>query len=325
MIDTAYGFSPEIAMLLPEANLAAGHIPMAELLKIEEALSATPGSILFSGPSGGAFTAAAAAAIFSSHVEYHGSSGKQAALFGKAAREAGFKVINSPVSDAPAGRFISFIPERIGPYANPGAALLFTGEHMPVLKQGDLPFFEGFLLSRLRENLSVSCGTCAVDLASPGAAVKLHDILDRISHDNRLILFGNRSESEHFFQTPLENVHDVGTPMRKALRSFCSGGNIFLLKMGADGAWLFQADHTGLRGIYIPPVPVREIHSVNAGDMFAGAYLGGIASGLSPENAAAAAAEAGAAAVSRPGNRLSKETILHVRSMLKGNRHAGGY
>ncbi len=314
MIDSVYDYTDVTVSFLPDFPHGAGHFPMDEIVKMEGALSGAPELLRFSGPSGGAFTAASVAALFACRVEYHGSSGDRSALFRAAAEEAGFGFFDAAGSKASSGRFISFIPDRIGPFAHPGASLHFTAEHVPRLEERDLPFFEGFLLSRLPADMPISSGFCAVDLASPRAAVLLHDSLNHISLSSRLILFGNRTESEHFFQNELEDVHDVGSSMREALRNFCGTGNSYILKMGKDGAWLFRKSDAGLRETYIPPVPSEQVHSVNAGDMFAGAFLGSIASGFPPETAAALAAAAGADAVSRPGNRLSPETVSYLRS-----------
>lgn len=315
-LDTEPGRPP----LPPRRPGSGSHVSPGELQAYLDLLRARPELILFEGASGGAFTAASCAAIFCGGVKYIGSAGSAAALFSRAAREAGFLFEDPVASGVSAGRFISFFPEGPSPVANPGAAALLDPSRLPLFRPGELPFFEGFLLSRWNGRVHAESGTCAVDLGSPYSAGRLHDTIELLSEKNHLYLFGNAGEIEIFFQAPLGNPEEPSTGLREAARRFCGRGNTLLLKMGAGGAWMFRQEEGGVRERYYPPAEAQQVHAVNAGDMFAGAFIGAISTGLPPERAASVAAEAGAAAVSVIGNRLTPLQAERLRELISLER-----
>jgi hypothetical protein len=305
MIDVVARAFPS-GISLPDG--ASRHLPMEELKLIEEALNRQE-TLLFRGPSGGAYSAAAAAAIYHSKVTLIGSAGSDGEYFRKGAAMGKFRFFDPVAAEResghkalPAGRFISFTEGKTGPFANPSAALSFRQNHVPPISKRDIPFFEGFLLSRLPASLTVGSSLCAVDLSAPFIAERLHDHIVSLEKKSRLILFGNIEESEHFFDVDFGSGRQPGSALRKAIDTFCKRGHRYLLKMGAQGAWMFQREEEKLEERYIPPLSAKEIHPVNTGDAFAGAFLGSIAAEHSLQEALEAAAYAGAAVASVIGN-----------------------
>jgi|GEM_PF-7065570 len=284
------------------------HLPMEEVKVIEEALD-LQGTLLFRGPAGGAYSAAAAAAVYHSKVTMIGSAGSDGEYFRQGAAMGKFRFFDPVASEMElgdqalsAGRFISFTEDKTGPFANPSAALSFRQCHIPPISKQDIPFFEGFLLSRFPATFTVASPLCAVDLSAPFIADRLHDHIDSLEKNSRLILFGNIEESEHFFDVDFGFGRQPGSALRKAIDTFCRRGHCYLLKMGTQGAWMFQWEGEKLEERYIPPLSVKGIHPVNTGDAFAGAFLGSIAAEHSLPEALKAAAYAGAAVASVIGN-----------------------
>lgn len=118
--------------------------------------------------------------------------------------------------------------------------------------------------------------------------------LDEFLHAGVEILFCNQEEAELY--TGLEGIE----PAMEKLLDFAQQ---VVITRGKHGALIGTRE----RRIQIPGFPVIAIDTNGAGDMFAGAYLYGIAQGMPPGQAGTLASRAAAEVVGHYGPRLSQD------------------
>jgi 5-dehydro-2-deoxygluconokinase len=122
------------------------------------------------------------------------------------------------------------------------------------------------------------------------------------------IVIGNRTECEVA----------VGTddPDAAADRLLAYGVEVAIIKLGADG--VFVADRSGLR-VRVPPVPVKVVSGVGAGDAFGGALCHGLLSGWDLTTCVQAGSAAGAIVASRLMCADDMPTLPEIRDLLRGH------
>jgi 5-dehydro-2-deoxygluconokinase len=118
---------------------------------------------------------------------------------------------------------------------------------------------------------------------SPDAArAALEPILDQVT-----VVVGNRAE--------VEVAVGTADPDAAADRLLERGAALALVKKGGEGVLVATADGRST----VPPVPVRVVNGLGAGDAFGGALCHGLLAGWQPDRIAAYANAAGAIVASR--------------------------
>jgi 5-dehydro-2-deoxygluconokinase len=130
--------------------------------------------------------------------------------------------------------------------------------------------------------------------------------------DHATIAIGNREECRIA----------VGTadPHEAADRLLARGVSIAFVKMGGDG--VLVATTQGERHV-VPPVPVRVVCGLGAGDAFGGAICHGLLSGWSPRTCAEYGNAAGALVASRLMCADDMPTASEIDDLLEAQRVAG--
>lgn len=105
------------------------------------------------------------------------------------------------------------------------------------------------------------------------------------------LIFANRTEVLSFTQLSDEE---------EAFRAYSALAPGAVMTRGSEGAWCSQGDEVKK----VPGLPVKAIDETGAGDMFAGAYLYGISSGLGVEQSGHLACYLASKVVSQLGPRL---------------------
>ncbi|MFA6238427.1 MAG: adenosine kinase [Bacteriovorax sp.] len=115
------------------------------------------------------------------------------------------------------------------------------------------------------------------------------------------LLFCNEAEAYTFTKT--NNVQDAASALKKVAKTFS-------ITLGAKGAFVFD----GHKEIYVVTTPVEAVDTNGAGDLFAGAFLYAINSGISFPEAAKLGCTASSLLVTQFGARLQKEQVLEIKS-----------
>jgi len=131
----------------------------------------------------------------------------------------------------------------------------------------------------------------SITLSDPAMVQFFRGGLEEMIGNGVDLLFANEIEARTW--TNKENI-------TAAVKDLSALARVVVVTRGAKGALVFDGKHT----IDIAPVPVKAVDSNGAGDMFAGAFLYGIASGRDHANAGRLASHASAATVSVFGPRL---------------------
>jgi len=286
-----------------------GHYPMEMILSFEAVLPRAS----FKGASGGAFTAAATAAATCSKVSYYGSCGRDFGLFKNVADQNSFAITDPVGNDTePAGRCLLFLDSEgratAGPFVNRGAASLFSSEMMPKTTRTCLPFIEGYLLSNWQQLPEFAADSCAIDLSSVFVIPALLPMIEALKQRKNLIVFANQDEAEMLLDAELGNAGVPSPQFHHNAVSFCEGGHVLVVKAAANGAVVYNSASGGENATWVPPVRVPDsqvVDTSNAGDCFAGAFLGCLAQGYDLNTAASRGARAGAECVTRYGNGFS--------------------
>jgi sugar/nucleoside kinase (ribokinase family) len=113
-------------------------------------------------------------------------------------------------------------------------------------------------------------------------------------------IFANESEALTMAKT--ESIDEAIAVLKPLAKRFA-------ITLGSKGSLIFE----GTEIIQIPPVPVRAIDTVGAGDMYAGAFLYGLTHGMSYGEAGKLASQAAARIVTTYGPRLSKEETQSLK------------
>lgn len=177
------------------------------------------------------------------------------------------------------------------------------------IKNASYLFMEGFLVSsptgleamkeakRIAQENNVKV---SLTFSDPSMVKYFGDQMKEIVGDGVDLLFCNIHEAELF--AGVEGMEAAKEAIRKVAREF-------VITKGKDGAVVFD----GTTYHEIAPFPTKAVDATGAGDMFAGAFLYGITSGQSHEEAGKLASAASSAVVSKFGPRLSKN---HVKDVL---------
>lgn len=115
------------------------------------------------------------------------------------------------------------------------------------------------------------------------------------------LLFCNESEAYAFTKT--NNVADAAEALKKIAKTFS-------ITLGPKGAFVFD----GEKEIYVVTTSVEAVDTNGAGDLFAGAFLYAINSGISYPEAAKLGCMASSLLVTQFGARLHKEQVLEIKS-----------
>ncbi len=115
------------------------------------------------------------------------------------------------------------------------------------------------------------------------------------------LLFCN--ESEAYAYTKTNTVAEAATALKKIAKSFA-------ITLGPKGAFLFD----GEKEIYVVTTPVEAVDTNGAGDLFAGAFLYAINSGIAFPEAAKLGCMASSLLVTQFGARLRREQAIEVKS-----------
>ncbi len=100
--------------------------------------------------------------------------------------------------------------------------------------------------------------------------------------------------------------------LNQAVEYFKTLAHSFVITLGADGALVWD----GSELIEIPPVRVKAVDTVGAGDMFAGAFLYGLTQGFDHRRAGRLAAAASAKLVTQFGPRMPAEETRAILQMI---------
>jgi sugar/nucleoside kinase (ribokinase family) len=117
------------------------------------------------------------------------------------------------------------------------------------------------------------------------------------------LLFANQEEAKLFI-----GVNDADVAFER-LKSFAKK---FVMTKSAKGAVVWD----GQNAITIAPHEIKALDSTGAGDMFAGAFLYGITSGMSYEEAGKLASLASSRVVAQFGPRLANEEVQKLKSVI---------
>lgn len=115
------------------------------------------------------------------------------------------------------------------------------------------------------------------------------------------LLFCNEAEAYAFTNT--NNVPEAAKALKKIAKSFS-------ITLGSKGAFVFD----GEKEIYVVTTPVEAIDTNGAGDLFAGAFLYAINSGISFPEAAKLGCTASSLLVTQFGARLHKEQVQGIKA-----------
>lgn len=172
--------------------------------------------------------------------------------------------------------------------------------HQDALKNSKYLYMEGYLVSS-----PVACKACveakniaqahgvltAITLSDPGMVQFFRGGLEEMIGDGVDLLFANQVEALSW--TGEETIEAAAAALKSIAKTF-------VITLGSKGALLFDGDNY----IKIAPHQITAVDSNGAGDMFAGAFLYGISTGLDFETAGKLASLSAAAIVSQFGPRL---------------------
>jgi sugar/nucleoside kinase (ribokinase family) len=114
------------------------------------------------------------------------------------------------------------------------------------------------------------------------------------------LLFCNESEAYAFTKT--KTVLEAAAVLKKIAKTFA-------ITLGPKGAFLFD----GEKEVYVVTIPVEAVDTNGAGDLFAGAFLYAINSGISYPEAAKLGCMASSQLVTQFGARLRREQVLEIK------------
>ena len=147
-------------------------------------------------------------------------------------------------------------------------------------------------------------GKTALTLSDPNMVRFFRDALEAMIGDGVDLLFANQDEAMALAQT--DELAEAIQAMKRIAHSFA-------ITRGKDGAILFD----GIGLIEIEPHRVEAIDTLGAGDLFAGAFLYGLAQGMSFQQAGDLASLASARIVTQYGPRLRPEQTRAVLAEFK--------
>ncbi|WP_101758076.1 adenosine kinase [Oceanicoccus sp. KOV_DT_Chl] len=134
----------------------------------------------------------------------------------------------------------------------------------------------------------------AISLSDPGMVQFFKAGLQQMIGNGVDLLFCNKDEAMGWAEA--DNIEDAIVAIKNIAKTFA-------ITLGAEGAVVFDGEQL----IDIDPVATKAVDTNGAGDMFAGAFLYGISSGMSFQQAGALASKASAQVVAAYGPRLSIE------------------
>jgi sugar/nucleoside kinase (ribokinase family) len=171
------------------------------------------------------------------------------------------------------------------------------------LKASKYVYIEGYLVTsptgrpaaiRLRELARRHQVKVAISLSDPAIVEYFYDDLWMMVGDDIDLLFCNRAEALRFTRT--DNLSDAIAALQRTAKTF-------VITLGGEGAVIFD----GQQQLAVSAPKVHAVDTNGAGDMFAGAFLYGLAQGWDYQTAGALAVRAAAQVVSQFGPRLRPE------------------
>lgn len=141
----------------------------------------------------------------------------------------------------------------------------------------------------------------AITFSDVNMVTYFYEGLQEMIGDGVDLLFCNESEAYAFTKT--NNVADAARALKKIAKSFS-------ITLGPKGAFVFD----GEREIYVVTTPVEAIDTNGAGDLFAGAFLYAINSGITYPEAAKLGCMSASKLVTQFGARLKKEQVLGLKA-----------
>ncbi len=169
-------------------------------------------------------------------------------------------------------------------------------------------YIEGYLASsetaraavrQARELAGEADTEVAITLSDPNMVEYFRDGLDEMLDGGVDLLFANESEA---------CMLAGGTPLDDALAYLKRLAKRFAITRGPQGALVFDGRDT----VEIPGAKVTAVDTVGAGDMFAGAFLYGLAHGMDCVEAGSLAVRASARLVTHYGPRLPTAQVQQV-------------
>ena len=179
-------------------------------------------------------------------------------------------------------------------------------------------YVEGYLVTsdsgraaavRAREIARENGVRTAFSLSDPGMVEHFQDGLREMIGERADLLFCNRAEALGW--TGTADLHLAADKLKQS-------ADTFAITLGGDGALVYD----GSQYHEIAPVKVKAVDSNGAGDMFAGAFLYAINSGMAYRSAGEFANRAAAAVVSDYGPRLAPANYEALLAAHKDNRPA---
>jgi len=182
------------------------------------------------------------------------------------------------------------------------------------LASSEYLYIEGYLVStpnslqtaeRAREMARKHGVKTAFTFSDPAMVRFCGEGLEQVLGDGVDVLLCNEEEALGF--TGKDSIDQAGDMLRER-------AGILGITLGAKGARVWD----GSSWIDIAPHSVKAVDSNGAGDLFAGAFLYGITSGLSCQEAGNLASLGSATLVTRFGARLDREALLEVKASVLG-------
>lgn len=195
-----------------------------------------------------------------------------------------------------------------------GAALKLTEEDISEedIKQAAILHIEGFQLEPTNQrNAAIKAmkiarannTKVAIDLADARMIERLSGVLGGIIEEYANIVFVNEEEAEAFTGRKAEEA-------AKHIKKIC---DIAIVKLGEQGSIIINDE-----GTHTVPVTKANVENTNgAGDMYAGAFLYGLAKGFTISEAGMLASFASAKVVECSSARLDKDKREEVQSFLQ--------
>lgn len=177
-------------------------------------------------------------------------------------------------------------------------------------------YLEGYLVTsptgraaavKAREVAEANNVKTALSFSDPGMVEFFKDGLGEMLGAGVDLVFCNEHEAKGWAGS--DNLEDAVTAIKQVAKTFA-------ITLGAEGALLFD----GEKEIRVAGHPVKAVDTNGAGDMFAGAFLHGIAQGRSFEEAGAFASLASSRVVADFGPRLRPEQ--HMDLLKENGWHA---
>ena len=224
---------------------------------------------------------------------------------------------NKPLPSGVTGKCLVFVTpdadRSMNTFLGVSAELDKSDIDAEAIKQAETIYLEGYLASaentrdaaiearRIAEARKIKT---SLTLSDPNMVKFFRDSMQAMIGDGVDLLFANEEEALELAGS--DDLADAVAYCKKIAHKFA-------ITRGSEGALLFD----GITEIEIKATPVKAIDTLGAGDLFAGAMLYGLSSGMSFEHSGELAARAAAQIVTQYGPRLEAQQTRDILSAYK--------